>query len=148
MYDHIQFHTEEDYPADLSAEHAATHIGMYFQWAASQGLINPVWQNAPETAADFTAMLAGRFSGAQFVLKHLDGALITDDFTELGRRFSDFYYDDEEEGYGAFMQDYMTTLNTPQLDSFYHVEDTPENFAKLAPVFQTAFDRWQHSLKA
>ena len=146
MYDHIQFHTEEDFPADLSPEHAATHIGLYFQWAAAQGLVNPVWQTAPETAADFAAMLNGQFSGAQFVLQHLGGALTPEDFTELGQRFTEFYYDDEDEGYGAFMEDYVRTLDTPAQPSFYHVADTPENYTRIAPVFQAAFTRWQASL--
>lgn len=147
MYDHIQFHTAEDYPAGLPPEHAATHMGMYFRWAAGQGLVNPVWQSAPETAADFAAMLEGGLSGADFVRKHLGGALIPEDFTEFGQRFTGFYYDDEDEGYGAFMEDYVNTLNTPQLPSFYHVADTPETYALLAPVFQTAFEQWQNSLK-
>ena len=147
MYDHIRFHTEEDYPPDLPPENAATHIGMYWQWAAQAGLANPVWQSAPETAADFAAMLQNDFSGAKFLLKHMDGALTPDDFTELGQRFTAFYYDDEEDGYGAFMGDYITALDTPSLGGIYRVADTPENFAKLAPVFQTAFDRWRASLK-
>ncbi|RPD90882.1 cell surface protein [Neisseria weixii] len=147
MYDHFQFHTGEDYPADLSPDHAATHMGMYFQWAAGQGLVNPVWQTAPETASDFAAMLDGTFSGAVFVRNHLGSVLTPQDFTELGQRFTEFYYDDEDEGYGAFMEDYVTTLDTPQLPSFYHVADTPENYALLAPVFQAAFERWKHSLK-
>lgn len=147
MYDHIQFHTEEDFPNDLSPAHAATHIGLYFQWAAAQGLVNPVWQTAPETAADFAAMQEGRFSGAQFVLQHLDGALTPEDFTELGQWFTEYYYDDEEDGYGAFMNDYATALNIADLPSFYHVENTPDNYARVAPVFQTAFERWLASLK-
>ncbi|QEY24090.1 DUF7832 domain-containing protein [Neisseria animalis] len=147
MYDHILFHTEEDYPAGLPEENAATHIGMYFQWAASQGLVNPVWQSAPETAADFAAMQQGSFSGAQFVLKHMGGAITPDDFTDVGQWFTEFYYDDEEDGYGAFMEDYVAALDTPSLGSIYHVADTPENFAALAPVFQTAFNRWAASLK-
>lgn len=146
MYDHIRFHTEEDFPPELTDAHAATHIGMYFRWAAMQGLVNPVWQTAPETAADFAAMLEGRISGAQFVLQHLDGALTPDDFTPLGQRFSEFYYEDEEDGYGAFMSDYITALDTPQLPSFYHVADTPENFKRTAAVFQTAFMNWWASI--
>lgn len=147
MYDHIRFHTDEQYPENLPLENAATHIGMYWQWAATQGLTNPVWQTAPETAEDFAAMLNGQLSGAQFLLKHMDGALTRDDFTELGHRFTNFYYDDEEDGYGAFMEDYVRTLNTPSLGGFYCVADTAENFAALAPVFQTAFDQWTATLK-
>ena len=112
MYDNIRFHLDEDYPDQLPPENAATHIGMYWQWAAHAGLVNPVWQTAPETAADFAAMT---------------------------------YYTDEEDGYGAFMEDYVLALDTPSLGGFYHVKNTPETFAKLTPVFQTAFEKWKSS---
>ena len=147
MYDHIRFHTDEDYPARLSEANAATHMGMFWLWASRAGLANPVWQTAPETAADFAAMVSGRISGARFVLEHMGGALTPDDFTDTGRQFADYYYDDEEDGYGAFMEDYVRTLDTPALGGLYYVEDSPENYARLAPVFQTAFARWQQSLK-
>ena len=128
MYDNIRFHLDEDYPDQLPPENAATHIGMYWQWAAKSGLVNPVWQTAPETAADFAAMTAGTISGRHFLLKHMD-------------------YTDEEDGYGAFMEDYVLALDTPSLGGFYHVKNTPETFAKLTPVFQTAFEKWKSSLK-
>ena len=147
MYDHIRFHTDEDYPDRLPPENATTHMGMYWQWAAAAGLANPVWQTAPETAADFKLMLEGRLSGAQFLLKHMGGALTADDFTPLGQRFTGYYYDDEQEGYGAFMEDYVRTLDTPSLGGLYFVADTAANYAALAPVFQTAFDKWARSLK-
>ena len=121
MYDNIRFHLDEDYPDQLPPENAATHIGMYWQWAAQAGLVNPVWQTAPETAADFAAMTAGTISGRHFLLKHMDG---------------------------AFMEDYVLALDTPSLGGFYHIKNTPETFAKLTPVFQTAFEKWKSSLKA
>ncbi|MDO4907699.1 cell surface protein [Neisseria sp.] len=147
MYDHVQFHTDENYPAGLPPENAATHIGMYWAWAASQRLTNPVWQSAPETAADFATMLEGGISGAEFLRRHMDGALTRDDFNEFGQRFTDFYYDDEEDGYGAFMEDYVRTMNTPALGSFYHVADNAENRAALEAVFQAAFEAWDASLR-
>ncbi|UOO82539.1 cell surface protein [Uruburuella testudinis] len=147
MYDNIRFHTDENYPANLPPEAAVTHIGMYWAWAAAQGLANPVWQSAPESREDFAAMLEGRINGSEFLLTHMDGALIPEDFNELGQRFTSFYYDDEEEGYGKFMEDYVVTMNTPELDSFYHVADNAENRAVLEAVFQTAFEQWQQSLR-
>lgn len=141
MYDNIRFHLDEDYPDQLPPENAATHIGMYWQWAALAGLVNSVWQTTPETAADFAAMTSGKISGRHFLLNHMDGALTADDFTE-------FYYTDEEDGYGAFMEDYVLALDTPSLGGFYHVKNIPETFAKLTPVFQTAFKKWKSSLKA
>ena len=93
MYDNTRFHTDENYPTGLPAENAATHIGMYWAWAASQNLHNPVWQSAPESAEDFAAMQEGRLSGAEFLLRHMDGALMRDDFNEFGQRFTSLYYD-------------------------------------------------------
>ena len=46
------------------------------------------------------------------------------------------------------MEDYVLALDTPSLGGFYHVKNTPETFAKLTPVFQTAFEKWKSSLKA
>lgn len=146
MYDNIRFHLDEEYPEGLPSENAATHIGMYWIWAAQAGLANPVWQTAPESAEDFANMLKGRTSGRRFLLKHMDGALTPDDFNPFGQSFTSYYYDDEEEGYGAFMEDYVRTLDTPSLGGFYYVEDSPETYAKLAPVFQTAFEKWKSSL--
>lgn len=146
MYDNIRFHLDEEYPESLPSENAATHIGMYWIWAAQAGLANPVWQTAPESAEDFANMLKGRTSGRRFLLKHMDGALTPDDFNPFGQSFTSYYYDDEEEGYGAFMEDYVRTLDTPSLGGFYYVEDSPETYAKLAPVFQTAFEKWKSSL--
>lgn len=147
MYDNVKFHTDENYPEGLLPDHAATHMGMYWAWAASQGLVNPIWQTAIETKDDFSAMLAGKISGATFILRHMDGALTRDDFNALGQRFTSFYYDDEEDGYGKFMEDYVTTMNTPALPSFYHVQDNVENRAKLEAVFQSEFEKWKNSLK-
>ena len=45
------------------------------------------------------------------------------------------------------MADYVTTMNTPALGSFYHVADNTENRIKLEAVFQTAFEAWQQSLR-
>ena len=98
MYDNIRFHLDEEYPEGLPSENAATHIGMYWIWAAQAGLANPVWQTAPESAEDFANMLKGRTSGRRFLLKHMDGALTPDDFTEQGRQFTSYYYDNEEDG--------------------------------------------------
>ena len=40
MYDNIRFHLDEEYPEGLPSENAATHIGMYWIWAAQAGLAN------------------------------------------------------------------------------------------------------------
>ncbi len=143
--DHITWHLDEDYPADLPRDQAATHIGLYWAWAVSRDLIAA--DIAEQCAADIAAVRERRISGRDFVLEWLGGELTSEDLNPLGQRFSAYYYEDEDEGYGAFMLDYVTALNTADLPSFYHVADNWANFDKLAPVFDAALARWQASLK-
>ncbi|WP_066569900.1 hypothetical protein [Snodgrassella sp. CFCC 13594] len=145
LLDHVVFHTEEDYPADLSMAHAATHMGYYWSWAARRDLVNQQWDEVAND--DMAALKLGQMSGAQFVLENMGGGLEDTDFNEEGRRFSLFYYDDEDEGYGRFMEDYVGTLNTPALTSFYHVLVNDENQALLDGVFDAALAQWRRSLR-
>lgn len=142
-YDHISFHLNEDYPADLPRSHAAHHIGYYYAWAVSQNL------NSAAAAAlpDFELLKSGNISGAQFILEQLGGGIDETCFNETGNRFTLFYYDDEEDGYGMFIEDYFLALNIEDENGFYRTENTQFNQNLLNRVFQTAFERWQASLK-
>jgi len=146
MYDNIRFHLDEEYPEGLPSENAATHIGMYWIWAAQAGAGESPCATGPPHAARYRDMLKGRTSGRRFLLKHMDGALTPDDFTEQGQKFTSYYYDNEEDGYGAFLEDYVRTLDTPSLGGFYHVPNTPEIYKRLKPVFQAAFEQWKNHL--
>lgn len=142
-YDHISFHTDADWPLGLPESHAAHHMGFYYAWAAGRGLCAEAAVRLP----DFERLAAGTLSGAQFVLTRLGGGLDGTCFNDLGRRFTEFYYADDEEGYGRFMEDYVQTLDTPSLASFYHTEDSAANQARLNPVFDAAWTQWQVSLR-
>lgn len=145
ILDNVAFHTEEDYPADLPAASAATHMGYYWSWAVRRELHNPQWNTAAPEA--ITALKTGTLSGAQFVLDNMAGGLEDTDFNDEGRRFSLFYYDDEDEGYGQFMTDYVSTLNTTALDSVYHVRVCHENQVLLDGIFDAALRQWRSSLR-
>ena len=121
MYDHVSFHLDEDYPADLPAHHAAHHIGYYYAWAVSQNLHSEAAASLP----DFDKLQSN----------------------DLGNRFTRYYYADEDEGYGLFMEDYFTTLGIEDDSMFYHTANSSENQSLLNTVFQTGFERWQNSLK-
>lgn len=145
VLDHVGFHTEEDYPTDLSAAAAATHMGYYWSWIVRRNLHNTQWNEVAYD--DMLALQTGQMSGAEFVLNHMGGGLEDIDFNPEGYRFSLYYYDDDEEGYGRFMEDYMTALNTTRLNSFYHVAVSAENQLLLDGVFDAALLQWRQSLK-
>ncbi|MCT6881941.1 MAG: cell surface protein [Snodgrassella alvi] len=120
ILDNVVFHTEEDYPPALALANAATHMGYYWSWIVRRGLYNPEWDEAAEE--DMGALKAQAISGAEFVLNNMAGCLEDSDFNEEGCRFSLYYYDDEEEGYGRFIEDYLQKQNKPALEIFYNVE--------------------------
>ncbi|OSI09585.1 Uncharacterised protein [Neisseria zoodegmatis] len=141
-YDHITFHTEENYPSDLPEENAANHMGYYYKWAVSQDLHSPEAEALPQ----FAELQNGTLSGAEFILNQLGGGIDTTCFNDLGNRFTQYYYQDEDEGYGNFITDYFLALGLEKQEDFYRTEDTRENQQILNQVFQTAFDTWQQSI--
>lgn len=143
MYDHIDFHLGEGYPAGLPEYNAAHHIGYYYAWAVSQNLHSPAAAALP----DFDKLQSGAISGARFVLEQLGGGIDETCFNDLGNRFTRFYYADEEEGYGLFIEDYFTALGIGDEGGFYRTENTAANQNRLNAVFQTGFERWRRSLK-
>ena len=129
MYDHISFHTE-DQPS-LSDVQAALHMGYYYAWAVSQNLHSA----AAEALPLFGALRQGEISGAEFVVRQLNGGIDETCFNELGNRFTQYYYADDDEGYGHFMEFYRQTWQ-------------PAHQEQLNAVFQAAFDKWKSSLKS
>lgn len=141
-YDHISFHTDADWPPGLPESHAAHHMGYYYAWAVSQNLHSPAAAALP----GFDQLQNGTLSGTDFVLQQLGGGLDDTCFNDLGRHFTLYYYYDEEEGYGKFIEDYFQALGLANKRDFYRIQDTPDNQKQLSAVFQVAFERWQQSL--
>lgn len=141
-YDHISFHLE-DYPQDLAPQQAAHHIGYYYAWAVSQNLHSEAAANLPT----FHLLHDGYISGTTFVLSQLGGGIDHMCFNELGNRFTQYYYADDDEGYGHFINDYFQALDLDSESGFYSTPDSPEIQQKLNIVFQAAFEKWYNSLQ-
>lgn len=144
MIDHIDWHTEEDYPSELPKENALNHMGFFWAWAVNRDLAHP--QIATEMAHHLLAIKNRQMTGKTCVQDYLGQQLQLNFFNPLGERFAAFYYEDEEEGYGDFIHDYVNTLGINDAPSLYHTEDSWENYDKLAPVFNHAFDAWYQTL--
>lgn len=141
MYDHITFHTDEN--PTINDEAAIAHMVYYYTWAVSQNLHSPAAAQLPE----FQAWQQGNLSGSQLILQGFRGGIDETCFNDLGNLFTQFYYDDEDEGYGRFMEDYFVALDIRDENEFYQIGWLPENQVRLHQVFQAAFDVWRSSLK-
>ena len=142
-YDHISFHLDENYPHGLPESHAAHHMG-YYTWAVSQNLHSPAAAALP----GFDRLQNGTLSGAEFVIRRLGGGLDETCFNDLGKRFTLYYYCDEKEGYGKFIEDYFQALGLKNKHDFYRTQNSADNQKLLSAAFQVAFERWQQSLKS
>lgn len=140
-YDHISFHLD-NFPKNLPPQHAVHHIGYYFSWAVSQNLHS----DAVAALPNFLLLKNNNISGTTFILSELGGGIDETCFNDLGNQFTQFYYDDDEDGYGHFLNDYFLTLDIRTQEEFYNINDNLEIQNKLNITFQNAFDRWKQSL--
>lgn len=145
IIDHQDWHTEEDFPTDLEPTHALTHMGMYLEWASQRQLLHP---DVAQQLSDAIAQLPARtITGRDIVEQALGKQLLLSFFNEHGQRFTAFYYADDDEGYGQFLSDYVNTLRTDLLPSFYHVDNSQEAYEAIASQFDVAYARWEDSLR-
>lgn len=137
MYDHISFHTETQ--ADLPPHQAVCHMAAYYTWAVA----NDLHSTAAAALPEFAQWQQGQIDAAQFILTAFGGGLDATCFNDTGRLFSEYYYVDEDEGYGHFMNDYFQALELTSEADFYRQNHHLALQQRLNPVLQVAFERWQ-----
>jgi hypothetical protein len=125
----------DDYPKELPPENGGTHIGMYLAWIIQHGLASAVLQ---KYARDSLPLLRERkITGRQLLFSELDEKLFSALLTKVGKDFTRDYYDTD-----CYIGDYADALGGSLL-TLYHVEDTWENYDRLAPLIDQRFSRWQ-----
>lgn len=147
-YDDASWHYEGDFPADLPNENGATHIGMFLAWCIENDLISD-WLRE-EAEEEIQQMKEGKLSGADFLISVCDEKLLDEDLSEIGNAFAQDYYEDDTdfaEKFASYTDDYINTLDQEELESFYEVENTPENYQLLKKVIDKRFQDWKNYKK-
>ena len=149
-YDDASWHYEGDYPANLPNENAATHIGMFLNWCIDNNLIS---EELEEDAEEELEQIKNReLTGAEFLIQVCDEKLVDDDLNEMGNEFAADYYEDETEfatKYSSYGMDYSQTFDKQaeqsgvEYSSFYHVENTFENYDLIKAVIDQRFEEWR-----
>jgi hypothetical protein len=135
LYDRADWHYGGDFPVGLPPENGATHIGMFLAWAIINRLEGELHkQESPDVLDDVRAR---RSTGRQFLLECCDEKLNDESLNDEGNAFARSYY----EG-GAYLSDYEKTLGAGVSD-LYEVEDTWENYEKIAGVIDARFAAWK-----
>lgn len=128
----LNFETDE-----LENEAGATHIGMFMAWIILHEMVSD-WHREDDAEA-IAKVKAREITGAQFVIDYLDCKLMDDDLSDLGNKFAASYY---ETGY---YRDYMEAMGVDNetADDFCRVDDTWDNYAKIARIVDRRFDAFK-----
>ncbi len=134
IYDRAKHHFLGNFPSILPIEQAYVHIGMFLGWMLEKGLYSEIFE-------DEEAHQVIRFIKREITCSILsaiwDGYLGEELFSEEGNAFSVYYYQS-----GLYRKDYQDILAT-DLPSMYHVEDSWENYDKLAERIESRYQDWK-----
>ncbi len=137
-YDKIDWHSGGDFADELPDEAGGTHIGMFLAWAITRGLEGELHHE--ESVESLAAVRERRMTGRAFLLKECDGKFWEDDLNDVGNEFAHAYYGAESAP--SYLDDYVSCL-AEGLPSEYHVEDSWENFDRLAAIIDRRFAQWR-----
>jgi hypothetical protein len=138
-YDDASWHYGGKFPADLPPEAGATHTGMYLAWALLSGMAGD--SHIEEMPESLSGLRAREKTPGAFFLAMCDGKFTDEDLNELGNLFTSEYFDYER---GRYLADYESTL-AQGLTELYYVQDSWQNYERLAPVLDARFNEWKKS---
>jgi hypothetical protein len=139
-YDDASWHYGGDFPEDLPREAGATHTGMFVAWALLSGLGGEM--HAKEFPEDLEKLASRSVTPGKFFLEACDGKFTDEDLNDEGNAFTRAYFDFE---HGSYLTDYEDLL-AQSLPSQYHVEDTWDNFDRLAPNLNRRLEEWRRNV--
>ena len=140
-YDDYSWHYEGDYPDDLPAENAATHIGMFLAWCICNNLASDELKE--DSGEDIEKVINGNMTGAQFLINNCDGKFCDNDLSEIGQKFAADYYNGDSafsKEFSSYLEDYCKVFDDS--NSIYRVEDSKENYIAISSVMDKRFDEW------
>jgi hypothetical protein len=153
-YDDASWHYEGDYPSDLSAENAATHIGMFIAWLIENDLMSD--EQIEEFYDDIQKVKRRDLSGAEYLINNLDEKFCDDDLSDLGNDFTQDYYMDNKsftKNRGDYTGDYCNVFNAfdennpidkpSKYETVYHVENSWENYDLIKKIIDQRFAEWK-----
>ena len=146
-YDRADWHYGGNYPKELPPENGGTHIGFFLAWAITRNLEGEIHtEDEPEIKA-LQAVRDREKTGREFLFQQCDEKFWSDDLNEVGNQFAEWYYNENEEGRPSYLSDYAVLFSNdlPNGD-IYYLDDTWENFEKIASVIDQRFKEWKEGI--
>lgn len=138
--DRADWHYGGNYPPGLPPENGGTHIGIYLAWIIHRDLGS---QALREYAGEMHQRVLKRHAtGRDLLLAELDEKFFPELLSREGKAFTHDYYETDE-----YLTDYDRVLGG-ELETLYHVEDTWENYDRMAPVLDERLAAWRSARRA
>ncbi|MGD1892772.1 MAG: hypothetical protein ACFB15_19570 [Cyclobacteriaceae bacterium] len=134
IYDNAKNHFLGNFPGDLPIEQAYVHIGMYLGWIIEEELYSEYFEDEADTQI---FRFKKRDISCTILSEIWDGYLGHELFSEEGNLFTFYYY-----GGGLYRKDYEEVLSS-SLPSLYHVQDTWDNYKKMASCMSIRYRDWK-----
>lgn len=132
IFDKAKYHSDGDFPVDLSQSQAYLPGGMFVAWCARTGMLSA------QTLYDFKDEyddLVSRTKSPCSLYRAFGGVFLDSLLNESGLSFAKAYFDFET---GTYLDDYIGVL-AEDLPTAYHVADTWENYDRLASVIDARY---------
>lgn len=133
----IDWHTGGDFPADLNASHARTHIALFLEWAIRRGHESDTLRSLHPDALH--SIRQGRLSGKDLLAQCCDDKLTSDDLSETGNGFAQAYYE------ASYLEDYVD-LSDDDLPTLYHEPYDQKKARDICEKLDARFHQWSKQL--
>jgi hypothetical protein len=133
--DRADWHYGGNYPSGLPQENGGTHIGIYLAWIIQRQLGSKTLEKY--AGVMFQRVLHRQATGRDLLFSELDEKFFPELLTKEARAFTRDYYETNE-----YVNDYDRVLGGT-LETLYHVDDTWENYDKMAPILDERLRTWR-----
>ncbi|SDI20885.1 hypothetical protein SAMN05421846_10543 [Chryseobacterium taeanense] len=149
-YDDASWHYGGDFPEGLVEKNGATHTGMFINWCIDKGLASK--ELLEDSQEEIEQLKHRKITGAEFVMDAMDGKFSEYDLNAMGNAFAEDYYKDETDfgnKFSSFADDYVNLFdakaeeNDYEYETFYHIEDTYENYDLMKQIIDYRFEEWK-----
>lgn len=149
-YDDASWHYGGDFPEGIPEKNSATHTGMFLNWCINNDLVSEELKG--DTEDEIEKLKRREITGADFVIDALDGKFSEYDLDDLGNAFAKDYYVDETDfgdKFSSFATDYINIFDSVaeesdfEYETFYHIEDTYENYDLMKQIIDHRFQEWK-----
>lgn len=149
-YDDASWHYGGDFPKDLPEKNGATHTGMFLIWCIENNLVSEEFKKDNEE--EIEKLKNREITGAELIIDSMDGKFSEYDLNDLGNAFAKDYYVDETDfadKFSSFATDYLNLFDSIaeesdyEYETFYHIEDTYENYDLMKQVIDYRFLEWK-----